>query len=139
MCLHTIQRTAKIAQKSITVYKVLFRDNQSPYWYTKYERGKTYKSSLRRNQFGKVYIGLHSFVTKKEARAHINEGGTGDKVVEMKIPKGARYFSGHFLGRGSYASTALKFPVIKRKVSITKAKAKKNGSKSKQRRRTTVR
>lgn len=96
-----LAKNPKVAKKDIIVYKVLRRDNTSPYkdfLYQKgreyYRYGKIFKIKITKDYWGelwriKIEDGLHSYTSFKVA------GGSkwgNQKVVKMIIPKGALYF-----------------------------------------------
>jgi len=102
-------REPKIAKKAITVYKVLQKNNESPYQNTKYKEGVeivTEKFSFVIEQYGygnskwhlEVEQGLHAMATEldaKKKRRELNDGESRHKIVEMIIPAGTPYFYNH--------------------------------------------
>ena len=108
---------SKIADKDIPVYKVFKRDcygtsyGITPYFYYKYVKGWTVKSRLKKLK-SMVNTGLHSFKSNKYC-SHRKDVYI---FVKMYIPKGARYYTGTFMEKVSYASTRLEWRDNKRKV-----------------------
>lgn len=95
----------KIAQKDIKVFKVLkvlrSKNNTeayvSPFKGAKYSLGERKKSKLQKQVYVsriedeciiKVYVGLHAYITRRKAKSMLV---FRDIIVEMIIPKGARY------------------------------------------------
>lgn len=83
------------ARKEFAVYKVINKDNTSKHQWFKYKEGTHYTEdklgiSMRDDYTLEINKGLHSFKTEKYAHSQC----WGDrKVVEMYIPKGAKYYS----------------------------------------------
>jgi len=82
----------------------------SPFHRMKYKIGKTYKSDLVVDtdcfdcRYYVVEDGLHTFADKDEAKNHVHDG---EVLVKCMIPKGSKYFSGHFGISQSLASEKL--------------------------------
>jgi len=101
-------KNPKIAGRDRVVYKVLDKDNKSPYQGFKYHKGFLYYQTNKKKPFDigvhsfwwgvyKINIndGLHAFITKDAAEyLRIRSKVSELRVVKMVIPKGARYFLG---------------------------------------------
>lgn len=124
MCLSGLQSDKPlIADVDIICYKMLKvkpifkifgydfgKQYLSPFHLMKYKIGKTYTSRLvvLEDCFDyRVYVvedGLHTFADKDEAKQHVNDG---EVLVKCMIPKGSKYFFGHFGISQSLASEKL--------------------------------
>ena len=113
MCLHTNETNAKLAEEDIKVYKALASENRSIFQRFVYKPNTTYhlgfnlsiqeKEEDIRRLLGAykctsyallVNQGFHSYITQPHENI-INRGSaTYDKIVEVFIPKGARYLEG---------------------------------------------
>lgn len=114
--------TPTVAEKDITVYKVLTVDNLAPYMDTEYHRGLNYPKQdpqevpdiMTCGEAKWINVGrgyLHAFSSKSRARVladHMDLRLPADskrhKVVKMRIPAGSKYYEGF---TDEIASTAL--------------------------------
>lgn len=99
------KKNLPIIKKNITVYKILNKDNKSPYRGFKYEQGFHYTESsfnIQSFQFFnysplkvkyrvKIFRGLHVFKKLKQAKTNLRYD---DKIVKMIIPKDSVYIEG---------------------------------------------
>lgn len=96
----------KTANKSITVYKIVTKfgkDIISQYQRFEYKLGKVYTTKFGISA-NKIDQGLHAY--RKEAiRCQITGYNRYHKVMECKIPKGAKYYIGR---HGDIVSNKLK-------------------------------
>lgn len=112
MCLLTRQRKYLVAEKPITVYKVLKKDGTSPFRKQKYSHGtnvaegnplisETFHSRCGYDSIGfakpfKVYEitsgWLHSFTTFYDAVKYFESDILCYNFIKMIIPKGAKYY-----------------------------------------------
>lgn len=95
-----------IAKKSFTVYKVLKKNNKSPYQDFLYVPGvdlstDKFTFSVEDNEWGdtrwhlEVNQGLHAMTTEdfaKKKRAWLNDGNSYHKIVEFIVPAGTPYY-----------------------------------------------
>lgn len=122
MCLTSYQLTPTVAEKDITVYKVLTAGNLAPYKGMEYHHGLNYPEQdppeepvvMSGEQLKWVDIDrgyLHAFRTIYHARVLANHmdfrlpaDSEKHQVVKMRIPAGSKYYEGVF---DEIASTAL--------------------------------
>jgi hypothetical protein len=106
----------KTAADDIIVYK--FLENKlsgglmTPYRCADVEIGETYSSELVRIHEFHTYdvtIGLHSFTSLMNVHAVIYGLGINYAIAECIIPKGAKYYEGHFDGYESIASDTIMY------------------------------
>lgn len=95
-----------IAKKAFTVYKVLMKNNKSPYQWYQYHPGvnlsaEKFTSTVEDNDWGsnrwhlEISKGLHAMATEldaKKKRAQLNDGNSNHKIVEFIVPAGTPYF-----------------------------------------------
>lgn len=91
----------RIAEKDITVYKVLNKDNTSSILRFHYDQNGRYKldafyreSFEHAVEYGRVYEGFHAYTDKSHADANLD--GQFEKTVAFTVPKGAHYYLGIF-------------------------------------------
>jgi hypothetical protein len=113
------KKTPFIAAKNITVWKVVEKENgkfKSPYMSAfKWEEGQTYTSKLKckveKSEYNgwllQVDEGLHAAMTKQMAMNIFYYSNTR-RIIEMIIPKGAKYYIGN---RGDIVADTMKFPI----------------------------
>lgn len=95
-----------IAKKAFTVYKVLMKNNKSPYQWYQYHPGvnlsaEKFTSTVEDKEWGsnrwhlEINKGLHAMATEldaKKKRAQLNDGNSNHKIVEFIVPAGTPYF-----------------------------------------------
>lgn len=95
-----------IAKKAFTVYKVLMKNNKSPYQWYQYHPGvnlsaEKFTSTVDVRERGsnrwhlEINKGLHAMATEldaKKKRAQLNDGNSNHKIVEFIVPAGTPYF-----------------------------------------------
>lgn len=94
MCLITKQTEPFIADKEIAVYKVLERNNTSPFLYFRYKHGKNKAEKEKEIRYVAPYNFieggfLHAYTTRKMASS---ENPLRWKVRKMYVPVGAEYY-----------------------------------------------
>ena len=94
MCLITKQTEPFIADKEIAVYKILERNNTSPFLYFRYKHGKNKAEKEKEIRYVAPYNFidggfLHAYTTWKMAAI---ENPLNWKVRKMYIPVGAEYY-----------------------------------------------
>lgn len=100
MCLITHMKSPLIAKEEIKVYKVIKKDSNESLFAKnyKYVKGSNVPEKVNKLIFNGIYsLGwLHAFLDKGKAErfASLDIFNNNRKVVEMYIPKGARYFIG---------------------------------------------
>lgn len=122
MCLISFQLTPTVAEKDITVYKVLTTGNLAPYRDMEYHRGLNYPKqdppeepvvmTCGETKWIDVDLGyLHAFSSEYHAQAlamqmdfRLPPDSKKHKVVKMRIPAGSKYYEGFF---DEIASTVL--------------------------------
>ena len=107
MCLHIPKSDSHrhTAVNPINVYKVLERNDQSPFQNFKYKPNERVKARMRKNKRtdhnfvdqatfdpNEVSIGLHAFRSLQSAKGFYHPNN--EKIVKMTIPKGAHYYIG---------------------------------------------
>ena len=107
MCLQILKSDSKrhTATNPITVYKVLGRNDQSPFRNFEYEPNERVKARMRKNKRtdhdfvnqatfdpNEVSIGLHAFRSLQSAKGFYRP--SNEKIVKMTIPEGAHYYIG---------------------------------------------
>ena len=103
MCLLTFQKKEFVADKEMPVYKILGKDNFSPFASFLYKRGTNKPEGIRviehigPNKNCKTIYGgfLHAFTNRLFAETHIGTfpgKKTRDKIVKMYVPVGAEYY-----------------------------------------------
>jgi hypothetical protein len=107
MCLIKLEKTARVATTPIKVYKILTRDNCSPFQNQEYHVGKNmpYGHDTCSSAGPTITRGyLHAYLTESQASGNIlvlcktmSDACTGFKVVEMYIPAGTEYWLGENL------------------------------------------
>ena len=116
------------AREDLTVYKVVFsreknpEEMYTPFWEFSVQFGKKYESFLSDptegpiSEWGKVHIGIHSFIKKEDAEylaenlqrreGMLDYHTDGLKetffIVKCIIPKGTGYYEGNFQWGGVY-------------------------------------
>ena len=99
MCLYIKKgyKRHRIAEKCITVYKVVaYRSGiaKSKVQFFSYILGKTYKTTFRYDSSkSNIFDGFHAYLSLTEARM---QRSNGYRVMECKIPKGAKYHIGEY-------------------------------------------
>lgn len=76
----------------------------TPYQKEAVEIGSTYKSKIRKDG-SLIDVGLHSYVTQKDAIAN----SWGNPIVKCIIPRGSIYYKGRFLYEPCYASNKITY------------------------------
>jgi hypothetical protein len=98
VCLYTKQDKPKTVRKRRTVYKVLDKDNRSPYQGFEYKRGVQLPIVVLdvMETGGAIRRGYHAYRTVEEARKSWNFLGDHctHKLVEFYLPVGAKYYEG---------------------------------------------
>lgn len=79
----------KIAKKDIICYKRLDIKFRSPYRVKLYKLNKLYKSELIKDSLYCIYVGIHSYSCKKEAK---HQKWSDEIIVKGIIPKGSEYY-----------------------------------------------
>ena len=106
MCLIKLEKTARVATTPIKVYKILTRDNCSPFQNQQYHVGKNmpYGHDIFSGAGPTITRGyLHAYLSESQASANIlalctlSDACTGFKVVEMYISAGTEYWLGENL------------------------------------------
>lgn len=125
MCLYVASKRLT-AKEDMTVYKVISRGGVPPFFCFRYERGKTYKTSMRKKPVAlwtqksllRDYVvdqGFHACVKRSDAVAMF-EGFYGMVVRPFIIPKGAHYYLG---SDGSIVSDQIRYPAARKRKPVT--------------------